>query len=166
MPENNNIMSLEGQLVGMPLAGPESFSQQQLDYLKRALGVDETVLWECDDTSTDACSGFTLSENASHFERLRFYGHTYGDTWVEYECPASKNATDPLSITYTYYCASSDSNPSQCRQSNFSTSDGLVYTVSTKKFVYGTDPRYSGGNTTQGAPIYKIVGIHRIAGGN
>ena len=39
MPESNEIMSVEGQLVGIPLAGPESFSQQQLDYLKRALGV-------------------------------------------------------------------------------------------------------------------------------
>jgi len=35
---SNEIMSVEGQLVGMPLAGPESFSQQQLDYLKTALG--------------------------------------------------------------------------------------------------------------------------------
>lgn len=47
MPENNQIMSMEGQLVGMPLAGPESFSQQQLDYLKRALGFE----WQ-DITST------------------------------------------------------------------------------------------------------------------
>lgn len=39
MADNNNIMSLEGQLVGMPLAGPESFSQQQLDYLRTALGL-------------------------------------------------------------------------------------------------------------------------------
>ena len=39
MPENNNIMSIEGQLIGMPLAGPESFSQQQLDYLRSALGL-------------------------------------------------------------------------------------------------------------------------------
>ena len=46
MPENNQLLSVEGQLVGMPLAGPESFSQAQLDYLKRALGVDETVLFE------------------------------------------------------------------------------------------------------------------------
>ena len=45
MSENNQMMSVEGQLVGLPLAGPESFSQQQLEYLKRALGVDETVLW-------------------------------------------------------------------------------------------------------------------------
>lgn len=47
MAENNQMMSVEGQLVGMPLAGPESFSQQQLDYLKRALGFE----WQ-DITST------------------------------------------------------------------------------------------------------------------
>ena len=38
MPENNQLLSVESQLVGLPLAGPESFSQHQLDYLKTALG--------------------------------------------------------------------------------------------------------------------------------
>ena len=59
------MMSVEGQLVGMPLAGPESFSQQQLDYLKRALGVDETVLWE--GTFKYGDSAISLSEAPSHF---------------------------------------------------------------------------------------------------
>lgn len=69
MAENNNIMSLEGQLVGMPLAGPESFSQQQLDYLKRALGVDETVLW-----SGSAVDGsITLSEAMSNFNEVEVW---------------------------------------------------------------------------------------------
>lgn len=45
---SNEIMSMEGQLVGMPLAGPETFSPQQLDYLKRALGVE----WQ--DITSDA----------------------------------------------------------------------------------------------------------------
>ena len=160
----NSNRAIRGPVTAVPVvAGKGVRLVADTENNRWVVEADETVLWEGDDTITDACSGFTLSENASHFERLRFYGHTYGDTWVEYECPASKNASDPLSITYTYYCASSDSSPAQCRQSNFSTSDGLVYTVSTKKFVYGTDPRYSGGNTTQGAPIYKIVGINRIA---
>lgn len=39
MPENNQILSVESQLVGLPLAGPESFSAQQLDYLRTALGL-------------------------------------------------------------------------------------------------------------------------------
>lgn len=42
----NEIMSVEGQLVGMPLAGPESFTTEQIAYLKRLMGIDETVLWE------------------------------------------------------------------------------------------------------------------------
>ena len=37
------INSVAGQLVGLPLAGPESFSQQQLDYLKRALDVSNNI---------------------------------------------------------------------------------------------------------------------------
>lgn len=166
MSENNQMMSVEGQLVGLPLAGPESFSQQQLAYLKRALGVDETVLWSGDDTWTGVCTGFTLSEKAINFDRLRFYGYTYQGTRVMYECPAPKVATSALSVSYSYYCAGEDNNPAQCRQANYSTTDGLTFTISTQKFVYGSDPRYSGGNTTQGASIYKIVGIHRIAGGN
>lgn len=57
MPENNNIMSLEGQLVGMPLAGPESFSAEQLAYLKRALGFE----WQdVSDEITNAGTGTQL----------------------------------------------------------------------------------------------------------
>lgn len=62
---SNEILSLNGQLCGIPLAGPESFSQQQLDYLKRALGVDETVLWEGAFKYGD--SAIILSEAPSHF---------------------------------------------------------------------------------------------------
>ena len=66
---SNEIMSLEGQLCGIPLAGPESFSQQQLDYLKRALGVDETVLW-----SGSAVDGsITLSEAMSNFNEVEVW---------------------------------------------------------------------------------------------
>jgi len=123
---------------------------------------DETVLWS-GTVSTDACSTFTLSEYASHFDRLRFYGSSYANTPVMYECPAPINSTMPLSVTYVYYCASSDGSPSQCRQSNYTSTNGLVFNASTHRFAYGSDARYSAGNTTQGAPIYKIVGINRTA---
>ena len=76
MPENNNIMSLEGQLVGMPLAGPESFSQKQLDYLKRALGVDETVLWE----GSASKGTVSLSESPMNFEYIAVYAQARGPT--------------------------------------------------------------------------------------
>lgn len=63
MPENNNIMSLEGQLVGMPLAGPESFSQQQLDYLKTSLGLGD---WT-DVTSSMAKNTSVIASGDWHF---------------------------------------------------------------------------------------------------
>lgn len=46
MSESNEMLSVGAQLVGMPLAGPESFTAEQIAYLKRAMGIDETVLWE------------------------------------------------------------------------------------------------------------------------
>ena len=77
MPENNQILSLEGQLCGIPLAGPESFSQQQLDYLKRALGVDETVLWEGSSTPPSGDTQLTLSitfnESVANFQYVDVY---------------------------------------------------------------------------------------------
>lgn len=69
---SNEIMSVEGQLIGLPLAGPESFSAQQLDYLKRALGVDETVLWEGASNMSNNPS-LTLSESAMNFKFVDIY---------------------------------------------------------------------------------------------
>lgn len=66
MPESNELLSVGAQLIGLPLAGPESYSQQQLAYLKRALGVDETVLWSGTSSST-----IPLSESAENFERVK-----------------------------------------------------------------------------------------------
>jgi len=72
MPESNELLSAGAQLIGMPLAGPESFSQQQLDYLKRALGVDETVLWEGTSAMSENPS-ITLSESAQNFKFIDIY---------------------------------------------------------------------------------------------
>ena len=90
MPENNQILSVEGQLVGMPLAGPESFSQQHLDYLKRALGVDETVLWENSSGST-AESGISLSESPYNFEKLAITAIDNNGNGVVQEIPMAAN---------------------------------------------------------------------------
>ena len=75
MPENNQILSVEGQLVGMPLAGPESFSAEQLAYLKRALGVDETVLWEGSYSTTT----FNTVDSPYNYKEIVFIPQ-YNDT--------------------------------------------------------------------------------------
>ena len=158
MPENNQMMSVEGQLVGMPLAGPESFSQQQLDYLKRALGVDETVLYD-NGTTTSA----TLSENISHFERIRFY-FVRGDgrQFVQEVTGTSDDGTVILfhSIAYTNSWISTYSYRYTVNGTYFSPTEYLIE-VACKTGTTTVTVR------TTGAPtIVKVVGIHRISGGN
>lgn len=165
MPENNNMMSVEGQLVGMPLAGPESFSQQQLNYLKHALGVDETVLYSV--SGDGMTTSFTLSEPATNFEYLRFQGVGYNNGPCLVTIPAPTAKTENISVTYVYFCANNDSNPLQVHSCRFSTTDAQTYTTIDKKFLYW--PLNGGtatGNNTSILSITKVIGIHRIAGGN
>lgn len=71
MAGTNEIGSVEGQLVGLPLAGPETFTVQQLAYLKKALGVDETVLWEGSLGSTGSVQ--SLSESIFNFSAIEIH---------------------------------------------------------------------------------------------
>ena len=166
MPENNQIFSVEGQLVGMPMAGPESFSQQQLDYLKRALGVDETVLF----TGTIGAPGSTgvLSEDVTHFEFVEVYAvPVYGGM-----CPVvTRFATISSENSVRFGTFSQDGGNSYLANYTVNFSGTSVSVVRAKRITIN----HSNGSVsvtdivTTGsykAPITKIVGIHRIAGGN
>ena len=168
MPENNQIMSVAGQLVGMPLAGPESFSAQQLDYLKRALGVDETVLWEGDGTSGTTIN---LSESAKNFDRIRIYAHdsNRGRGLIYEHNPSTVENNDTLSfcIMMSDCILSADWTGWYYTQLTYSstaatslTNDGgnQVYIKYSTKTLLKNDGRY--------LVVDKIVGIHRISGGN
>lgn len=172
MAESNQMMSVEGQLVGLPLAGPESFSQQQLEYLKRALGVDETVLWSGfkSDIPSTGISAYTLSELATNFETVR----------IEYvlqdnSTPASNTGNKGVgtvfyemsnefsrSVTYIHCVMNGSSSDTNFNlydiDTNISNMDTLIWNV--KSVLRG--------QTNNGVwfHITKIVGIHRIAGGN
>lgn len=158
----NEIMSVEGQLVGMPLAGPESFSQQQLDYLKRALGVDEVTLYEGTDTTT-VNAEFNLSEVYTNFERIRVYaarspsgGHApYMSEYL-------------VSSTYKrinfHYVAMNDNDTVQNIYAFAGELSGTKLTIkanSTKGVTTSVT-----NSTSSPLVIVKITGIHRIAGGN
>ena len=163
---SNEIMSMKGQLVGMPLAGPESFSEQQLTYLKRALGVDETVLFTA--SGSGAASG-TVSEAYTNFERIRIevgIGNQAGDdgcTFVEISTRFPK-----MWLMYgmggggvnAYYCAS-----------KFVFSDTTTWSVTNGSSILHADTSTTvTGNTQYNANIktcvWKMIGIHRISGGN
>lgn len=156
MPENNNIMSIEGQLVGMPLAGPESFSQQQLDYLKRALGVDETVLWTGEASGVKAT--MNLSEAYTNFERLRFVTYE-GNASIPYWW--SEVCTNGTLLYPSYVRTNSASDELAGMWTLQSSNDNKTLTISVAAI------RKNGGNqVSNSGKIMKIVGIHRIAGGN
>lgn len=156
MPENNNIMSLEGQLVGMPLAGPESFSQQQLDYLKRALGVDETVLWTGEASGVNAT--MNLSEAYTNFERVRFVIYEDNPDIPYWWSEVCTNGT----VLYPSYVRTNSANEEIAGMWTLEPSNDnktLTITVATIRKNGGT-------KLTNTGKIMKIVGIHRIAGGN
>lgn len=170
MSENNQMMSVQGQLVGMPLAGPESFSAQQLDYLKRALGVDETVLYDGESSPMTYGGSATVSESLTKFDRIRVY---YGG-----ENPSTRNHRNVAEIQVTgsdtLIALGSVFSRYNDGKYNFALLN-LSYNDSTLSVCLQACARYNmnaatpidwGANTTSFSCIYKIVGIHRIAGGN
>ena len=161
MPENNQIMSVSGQLVGLPLAGPESFSQQQLDYLKRALGVDETVLWSGSEKTTSA--SITLSEPIENFERFAVYG-IRANTSLDRAYQIREFGVNNGALNYAY--------PNFINiESNTLTVDYmyLILSGTTVSILAGcrqNGSTYSNNITSYNFNLVKIVGIHRISGGN
>ena len=161
----NEIMSVEGQLVGMPLAGPESFSQQQLDYLKRALGVDETVLW----SGTSAMSNnpsLDLSESAMNFKFVDIYSlpHDTNDIPIVTRiCTEglSEDTDAQGSFTITGHASGGGFriNNAYLRIVNYTK---MTFTEQKQSSIIGTAVSTAYTANT----IVKIVGVHRITGGN
>ena len=170
MPENNQMMSVEGQLVGLPIAGPESFSQQQIEYLKRALGVDETVLWDCGGTPQQS-PALTLSEPYTNFKTLRFKlaGGTAPGTYVWnsiyiYLPTDSIAAVNRFNLNYT----SSDSTQGTSfvyKQLMYNVASTTSFTVQGNGQVFYNGSSWSA-KTNVTTLMWQVVGIGRIAGGN
>lgn len=159
MPESNEIMSIEGQLVGMPLAGPESFSQQQLDYLKRALGLDETVLW----SNASGSSSIALSEPMTNFELCRF--KMKSDQGNHYDF-VNKRVGNVIVLFFTH----GDSNAwSTWLVLDYDTSTDTITVRHSKSLGHSftsNSTTLSGAVDSYKDVIVEVVGIHRIAGGN
>ena len=152
MPENNQILSVEGQLIGMPTAGPESFSAEQLAYLKRALGVDETVLWEGTPTTS-----MTLSETPANFEYLRVY--VTRDSGVQLVGLAAATS-NYLTFGMLHY-DNSEGSVMQEITAAYTSSNGTTFTLvkTARRWYNGTTV---GGNVgISNSYITKIVGVNR-----
>lgn len=170
---SEQMMSVEGQLVGIPLAGPESFSQQQLEYLKRALGVDETVLYE-GVPGTAYGGSIVISEPITNFRSYKIYlrnTERQQQSVIERFVDTSNNGNCNNWVTLESF--------------QVGINNGDFFTVNSGCATWSSDWKtlsYSGGwaawaNNSAGWShistdasnlpyIQKIIGIHRIAGGN
>ena len=160
MAGTNELASVEGQLIGMPLAGPESFTVEQLAYLKRALGLDETVLWE-GTFSASTGESFNISEATTNFEKI--------EIWAVRSPSDNSYCIERFSPNNQYISMTSNNvniNDAQqnmyCTRLKFSGTTVTVQQQSVKAFAASAYTT----NTSSPMTICKVVGIHRIAGGN
>lgn len=166
MPENNQILSIGNQLVGMPLAGPESFSQEQIAYLKRALGVDETVLFSGDAV---AQAEFNLSESLMNFETIKVWIRSKADNLN----PISiiEVPTTTIGSTLSLFTTERFDSSWQWITWRFDyTVSNSGTTLHLAANAYGGSKSNNawgaGGSVMSDVHVYKVIGIHRIAGGN
>lgn len=172
MAGTNEMGSVEGQLVGLPLAGPETFSVQQLAYLKKALGLDETVLYNSNSDDPSQIldnTSFNLAESYLNFEKIRIYLKcSAGDVSnVSYMVEGLVRSSTTTELSTTPITTSSGTLQYDCCAFAFASATPTVCTAR----PYGSRIVVPNSGTfskvaSRGPSIFKIVGIHRIAGGN
>lgn len=153
--------SVEGQLVGLPLAGPETFTVQQLAYLKQAMGLRETVLWE---GSAFLNTEVQLSENVTNFEFVYIEGYTndgeherligYSSTYVL----RKTNPASSISISMVSFAP-----PWGWKLAQVTITPTTAQLTASKEQAFTSRSAPTDLSTM---PITRIVGINRIAGGN
>jgi hypothetical protein len=164
MSENNQLLSVEGQLIGMPTAGPESFSQAQLDYLKRALGVDETVLYDAG-ASPSQSGPWQISEARTNFEWIDV---VFGNDSTGSMKQVTRFAAD--SSYMKLHLPRYDEEPSykwSTMTLSWNNKTASIKTNSVGRFTIASNGSVSVSTAATQAPfLFQIIGIHRIAGGN
>lgn len=161
MAGTNEMGSVEGQLVGLPLAGPETFSAQQLAYLKQAMGLRETVLWE---GSAGLNTEVQLSESVTNFEFVYIEGNTNDgehERLIGYSSTYVLRKTNPASSMYITMLSFAPGWGWKLAQVAITTTTAQLIASKEQAFTSIKAP-----NDLSTMPITRIVGINRIAGGN
>ena len=134
---------------------PENFTQQQINALKRVLGVDETVLYD-NGTTTSA----TLSESMSNFERIKvFLVRGDGSRTVQELAVTTSSTSIQLSQIAAY-----SNNWVSVFAYQYSIS-GLTISPSSyiKELAFNTGVSAVTVRNTAAPTIVKVVGVHRIS---
>ena len=159
MPENNQILSVEGQLVGIPLQEYTAGPGIVVDNVNKVIKVDETVLYD-----GSSATSVTCSEAITNFELLRVY-----------VTPAAVTTDNQYQIVEMvpgkfgsyYILAGYVSNLFHIYGGRIASSGGTI--LNTENGFHMWVPITSGGNVgneASNSKIVKVVGVHRISGGN
>ena len=127
------------------------------------LGLNETVLWSNANGSLEA-DGFTVSEQFTNFERIRYIGSTNTCNFAV-EIPTYSDIASNFRFGVTCMCPDNDGAPLQLYGKSFTSNNGLTYTASrslVRWFDYGNQTSVNGTQPFWGT-VYKIIGINRIA---
>lgn len=168
MPESNELLSAGAQLIGMPLAGPESFSEQQLTYLKRALGVDETELfYDATNHNVSTTEEFVMSESIWNFSKVRVIldNMEFAGRFCTLEIDLKGTDTSSTFITPWKNASDTPTFNIPWARFNINSSGNIKYTA--RGLLYGSfsNPQTTTG-TSRGYRVFRVVGIGRISGGN
>ena len=143
---------------------PTNLSSAQIQALKEALGVDETVLY--DNSSGYALkNGLALPESLYNFERIMFYvdscqtGGTPEVAFVPIQIPPYNGGTFALFFTNGHDLTSNFKLNWKWKMTL--SSNTLTLTLAQYWGQNGTS--WTQGDNLNDARVYKIVGIHRIA---
>lgn len=174
----NEINAVAGQLWGIPIgevytAGPGI----KIDNVHKVVSVDETVLWE-DENGVNLNTGITLSESRLNFESIKLtYCITATGAPAVLEIPMI-GANRGTNFTQTLPGAIDDHLGSvagyfvvwqlffaSCTNT-YLKSDYCQF-MGKMNFKDGSTPgSWTQGNNSSVPIVFKVVGIHRIAGGN
>jgi hypothetical protein len=132
---------------------------------------DETVLWTNTGSKWTSCTGFTLSEPISGFERIIYKAAMFNtDEYIMGSIVPGENATANISFFAMGYVAGTDGSPLQCWGTRYSTSDGLTYTRVDNKWMHmtltGTSFGFNSNASDRCIMLNGITGINRISGSN
>lgn len=161
---SEQINSVAGQLVGIPIGQVYTAGKGiKIDNVNKVVTVDETVLYE--DTNNNGVATCTLTEAATNFEYLDFVvgypGVANGLNFVR--IPSS---TPVLHFTYQAGNGATD-----YFARVYGNINGTAISITHCKMMYS---QYSSTSTdtirndsaNDMKCIYKVIGVHRIAGGN
>jgi hypothetical protein len=156
---SESLMSFAGQLVGIPAEKYSGINGITVDQNNKSIGLDETVLFE-DNSAGTLVANVVLSESSTHFSKLEItVGWKNGGGRIIFTC-----VPDGAGYGFAGYIGSDGAKHHVL---------GAISTSGTALTLVNCLDMYTSNNSSivcqsfnHVLQVFKVVGIHRISGGN